>query len=229
MQSANEIVQEFLEFDKMQNFTYLNYSNYTEQSNDFKEKVENSLKVGNNLFINNIVDINKPYYLFSNLITQKIIISNSKRLIKFEEHEYEINEKFRLFLFKNIYGNKMMKIDNNMWFSLIFINFNLPKEELKERIFLDISKMRNELAFNGFKKFRNEKVKQTLKKIDAEKRMIKTILQFDLSGNIEKLVNTEALNEKYKGECTLHSTCEKMIEIVENKINIIFIPKKLLN
>ena len=61
-------------------------------------------------------------------------------------------------------------------------------------------------------------MKQTLKKIDAEKRMIKTILQFDLSGNIEKLVNTEALNEKYKGECTLHSTCEKMIEIVENKI-----------
>ena len=91
-----------------------------------------------------------------------------------------------------------MKIDNNMWFSLIFINFNLTKEELKERIFLDISKLRNELAFNGFKKFRNEKVKQSLTKIDSEKKIIKTILEFDPSGNIDKLVNTEALNEKYK-------------------------------
>ena len=218
MQSANEIVQEFLEFDKMQNFTTLNYSNYTEQSNEFKEKVENSVKVGNNLFINNIVDINKPYYLFSNFINQKIILSNSKKLIKFEDHEYEINDKFRLFLFKNIHGNKMMKIDNNMWFTLIFINFNLPKEELKERIFLDISKLRNELAFNGYKRFRNEKAKQTLKKIESEKKMIKTILQFDLSGTIDKLINTESLNEKYKGECTQHSNCEKMLEIVENKI-----------
>ena len=218
MQSANEIVQEFLEFDKMQNFTTLNYSNYTEQSNEFKEKVENSVKVGNNLFINNIVDINKPYYLFSNFINQKIILSNSKKLIKFEDHEYEINDKFRLFLFKNIHGNKMMKIDNNMWFTLIFINFNLPKEELKERIFLDISKLRNELAFNGYKRFRNEKAKQTLKKIESEKKMIKTILQFDLSGTIDKLINTESLNEKYKGECTQHSNCEKMLEIVENKM-----------
>jgi hypothetical protein len=217
-QSANEIIREFLEFDKMQNFAFLNYSNHSEQSNEFKEKVEGALKLGSNLFINNIVDINKVYYQFSNYINNKFTLSNSKKYISFDEHDYEKNDKFRLFLFKNIYGNKMMKIDNNMWFSLIFVNFNLSKEEIKERIFLDISKLRNELAFNGFKKFRNEKVKQNLKKIESEKKIINTILQFDPSGNIDKLVNTEALNERYKTECNMHSSCEKMIEKVESKI-----------
>ena len=217
-QGAEEIIEEFLQFDKMQNFTILNYSNFSEQSNEFKEKVEGALKLGSNLFINNIIDINKVYYQFYNHINQKFTLSNSKKYIKFDEHDYEKNDKFRLFLFKNIYGNKMMKIDNNMWFSLIFINFNLTKEELKERIFLDISKLRNELAFNGFKKFRNEKVKQSLTKIDSEKKIIKTILEFDPSGNIDKLVNTEALNEKYKTDCNVHSNCEKMIEKMESKI-----------
>ena len=217
-QGAEEIIEEFLQFDKMQNFTILNYSNFSEQSNEFKEKVEGALKLGSNLFINNIIDINKVYYQFYNHINQKFTLSNSKKYIKFDEHDYEKNDKFRLFFFKNIYGNKMMKIDNNMWFSLIFINFNLTKEELKERIFLDISKLRNELAFNGFKKFRNEKVKQSLTKIDSEKKIIKTILEFDPSGNIDKLVNTEALNEKYKTDCNVHSNCEKMIEKMESKI-----------
>ena len=194
------------------------YNNYNEQPNEFKEKVESALKLGSNLFINNIVDINKPYYQFWNYITNKFTLSNSKKYIKFEDHDYEKNDKFCLYLFKNIYGNKFMRIDNNMWFTLIFINFNLSKEEFKERIFLDISKLRNELAYNGYKKFRNERVKQSLTKIEAERKIIKTILQFDLSGNIEKLVNTEALNEKYKTECNVHSNCEKMIEIFDNKI-----------
>ena len=110
-QSANEIIREYLEFDRFQNFTILNYSNNTEQSNEFKEKVENALKLGNNLFINNIININKPYYQFWNYINQKFTISNSKKFVKFDEHDYEKNEKFRLYLFKNIYGNKMMNLD----------------------------------------------------------------------------------------------------------------------
>ena len=217
-QSANEIIQEFLEFDKIQNFTTLYYSNNSEQSNEFKEKIEGALKLGSNLFINNIIDINKPYYLFFNYINQKYRTSNSKKYVKIDDHEYEKNDKSRLFLFKNIYGNKMMKLDNSMWFSLIFVNFNLSKEELKERIFLDISKTRNELAFNGYKKFRNEKVKQSLTKIDSEKKIIKTMLEFDPSGNVEKLTNIEALNEKYKTDCKVHSNCERISSKVENKI-----------
>ena len=217
-QNANEIIREFLEFDKLHNFGILYYNNYTEQSNEFKEKVEGALKLGSNLFVNNIINLNKAYYQFSNYINQRFTLSNSKKYIKFDDQDFEKNDKFRLFLFKNIYGNKMMKIDNNMWFTLIFINFNLSKDELKERIFLEISKLRNEIAFNGFKKFRNEKVKQSLAKIDSERKIIKTIIQFDLSGNVDRLVNTEALNEKYKTECNIHSNCEKMIEKMENKM-----------
>ena len=217
-QSASEIIREFLEFDKMQNFTVLSYNNYSEQTNEFKEKTESSLKLGSNLLINNLADLSKVYYQFSNIINQRFTLSNSKKFYKIDEHDYEVNEKFKLYLLKNIYGNKMMKIDNNMWFTLIFINFNLTKEELKERIFLDISKIRNELAFNGYKRFRNERIKQLLTKIEGEKKIIKTILQFDLSGNIDRLVNTEALNEKFKTECTVHSNCEKMLDIVNNKL-----------
>ena len=100
-QGAEEIIEEFLQFDKMQNFTILNYSNFSEQSNEFKEKVEGALKLGSNLFINNIIDINKVYYQFYNHINQKFTLSNSKKYIKFDEHDYEKNDKFRLFLFNN--------------------------------------------------------------------------------------------------------------------------------
>ena len=73
----------------MQNFSVLSYNNYNEQPNEFKEKVESALKLGSNLFINNIVDINKPYYQFWNYITNKFTLSNSKKYIKFEDHDYE--------------------------------------------------------------------------------------------------------------------------------------------
>ena len=217
-QSAKEIIKEYLEFDKMPNFQFLNFNNNSEQTNEYKEKLENSLKLGSNLFIDNITNVNKIYYQFNHYINQRFNLNNSKKYVYIDEHKYEIHDNFKLFLFKNLFGNKIMNIDSNIWFSLIFINFNLPKEEIQERIFLDLSRIRNELAYNGYKKFRNERIKQSLIKIDTEKKIINTILQFDSSGNIDKLVNTEALNEKYKTECTVHSNCEKMIEILNNKL-----------
>ena len=217
-QSAKEIIKDYLEFDKMPNFQILNYSNNSEQTNEYKEKLENSLRLGMNLFIDNISNANKIYHQFNQFINQRFTINNSKKYVNIDEHKYEIHDNFKLFLFKNVFGNKVMNIDSNIWFSMIFVNFNLSKEEIKNRLYLDLSRIRNELAYNGFKKFRNEKIKQSLIKIDTEKKLINTILQFDLSGNIDKLVNTEALNEKYKTECKIHSNCEKMIEILENKI-----------
>ena len=217
-QSAKEIIKEYLEFDKMPNFQMLNYNNNSEQSNEYKEKLESSLKLGSNLFIYNISNVNKIYYQFNQLINQRFSTNNSKKYVILDEHKYEIHDNFKLYMFKNVYGNKIMKIDNNIWFSMIFVNFNLTKEEIQKRLFLDLSKTRNELAYNGYKKFRNERIKQSLTKIDTQQKIINTILQFDLSGNIEKLVNTEALNEKYKTECILLSNCEKTIEILDNKI-----------
>ena len=217
-QSAKEIIREYLEFERMQNFQILSYSNNSEQNNDYKEKLENSLKLGSNLLIDNIININKIYYQYFHFINQRFSTNNSKKYVFINEHKYEIHDNFKLFLFKNIYGNKMMTIDNNIWFSMIFINFNLTKEDIKQRLFLDISKTRNELAYNGFKKFRNERIKLSLTKIDTEKKIINTILQFDLSGNIDKLSNTEALNEKYKNENVHFSNCEKIIDSLDNKI-----------
>ena len=217
-QSAKDIIKEYLEFDKMPNFQMLHYNNNSEQTNEYKEKLESSLKLGSNLFIYNITNVNKIYYQFNQFINQRFSNNNSKKYVNIDEHKYEIHDNFKLYFFKNIYGNKVMKIDNNIWFSMIFVNFNLSKEEIQNRLFLDLSKTRNELAYNGFKKFRNERIKQSLTKIDTEKKIISTILQFDLSGNIDKLVNTEALNEKYKTECIIHSNCEKTLEVLENKI-----------
>ena len=217
-QSAKEIIKEYLEFDKMPNFQMLNYNNNSEQPNEYKEKLEGSLKLGSNLFIYNITNVNKIYYQFNQFINQRFSTNNSKKYVNIDEHKYEIHDNFKLYLFKNVFGNKTMKIDSNIWFSMIFVNFNLSKEEIKNRLFLDLSKTRNELAYNGFKKFRNERIKQSLTKIDTEKKIINTILQFDLSGNVDKLVNTEALNEKYKTECIILSNCEKTLDILENKL-----------
>jgi hypothetical protein len=61
-QSAKEIIKEYLEFDRLQNFQMLNYNNNSEQTNEYKEKLENSLRLGSNLLIDNIFYLHLLYY-----------------------------------------------------------------------------------------------------------------------------------------------------------------------
>jgi hypothetical protein len=105
-QSAKEIIKEYLEFDKMPNFQFLSYNNNSEQTNEYKEKLENSLRLGSNLFIDNITNVNKIYYQFSQLINQRFSTNNSKKYVNIDEHKYEIHDNFKLFLFKNLFGTK---------------------------------------------------------------------------------------------------------------------------
>ena len=121
-----------------------------------------------------------------------------------DDHKYNLNDNFKLYVFKNSMDKSMMKIDQNIYFNMLIINFNIRKEDIKDQIFIELSKKRNELSYNSFKKLRNNLIKQSLMKIESENKMINLILQIDISGNIDKLQSTEAINEKYKNECQLY-------------------------
>ena len=175
-QFGKNIINDYIQFEKPQDYLILSFNNYinndninknvnsnetnigsrSEQQpkNDFKEKLEKSAKLGWNLFIDNINDINKIYYMFYDYIFMRYTGDKSKKNILIDDHLYTINDTFKLFLFKNTFGstninsNKNKKtsliISDNIWFNLLFINFNIPKEDIKERIFNSISFSRNQ-------------------------------------------------------------------------------------
>ena len=215
-QYGKQIITEYLEFERMQSIQTVTFNNNSnEQSNEFRDKLNNSIRNGIKLFVEGINDINKIYYLFYNYINHRFGGDKYKRTVIIDDHKYSLHDNFKLYIFKNVAGKEYIKMDNNIWFNMLIINFNISKEDIKEKIFLDISKNRNELAYNGLKKIRNEKIKESLRKLETEKKMINSILQLDTSGNIDRLTNTETLNEKYTTECQMHSIIQSSIESLE--------------
>ena len=243
-QFGKNIINEFAQFEKQHDYLVISFNNYSNSistnanipdstiglkpdqmpKNEFKEKLEKSAKLGWNLFIDNINDINKIYYIFYDFIHKRYIGDKTKRNVLIDEHMYTIGETFKLFLFKNTYGSSNMQninnnknnkssliISDNLWFNLLFINFNLSNNDIKERIFNSISSSRNQEAFNSLKKTKINMVKRIITKTDTEQKMVKSILEVDLSGNEEKLNEVKYFNDKYNSEYQLHCDCEEMI------------------
>ena len=241
-QFGKDIINDYWQFEKPHDFLILTFNNYSNNNsnndinignrqeqppkNEFKEKLEKSTKLGWNLFIDNINDINKIYYLFYNYINKRYIGDRANKNISIDGHIYTINDSFKLFLFKNNYGsiniNNIDKktsflINDNIWFNLLFINFNIPKEDLKEKIFNSISFYRNQEVFNSLKKAKINIVKKLITKQETEKKLIKSILDVDLSGNEEKLNEVKMFNDNYSAEYQLYCECEDIILNLEKK------------
>ena len=202
---AKSLISEYLEFSKLQNIqvSYINENSF-EKNQDFKDKVQNCVKNGGHLYLDGANNINQIYYYFYYYINGCFTGDKYKKFVMIDDHKYNLNDNFKLYVFKNSMDKSMMKIDQNIYFNMLIINFNIRKEDIKDQIFIELSKKRNELSYNSFKKLRNNLIKQSLMKIESENKMINLILQIDISGNIDKLQSTEAINEKYKNECQLY-------------------------
>jgi len=133
-----------------------------------------------------------------------------------DDHKYSVHDNFKLYIFKNCIEKNNMKMDQNIFFNMLVINFNLRKEDIKDKIFIELSKKRNESAYASFKKLRNDIIKQSLAKLETENKMINSILQLDISGNVDKLQSNESINEKYKTECQLYSKINHILKNCEN-------------
>ena len=99
----------------------------------------------------------------------------------------------------------------------IFINFNLSNNDIKERIFNSITSSRNQETFNSLKKTKINMIKRIITKVDTERKMIKLILEVDLSRNEEKLNEVKYFNDKYNSEYQLYYDCEEMIISLEKR------------
>ena len=244
-QFGKNIINDYLQFEKQQDFLTISFNNFTindtnsnnnndtnnrgEQGpkNDFKEKLEKSTKLGWNLFIDNIIDVNKIYYMFFDYINMRYTGDKANKNILINDQLYTVNETFKLYLFKNTLGSVNLQndeekksslfINDNIWFNLLFINFNLSKEDLKERIFNSVSLARNQQAFNSLKRSKYNIIKRIITKDQSEKNMIKSIIQVDLSGNEEKLSDFQYFNEQYNAEYQLYCECQEIISSLESK------------
>ena len=199
---AKSLLSEYLEFSKLQNIQ-ISYiaDNSFDKNQDFKDKLLNCTKNGGYLFLDGANNINQIYYYFYYYINSCFTGDKYKKFVTIDDHKYSLHDNFKLYIFKNALDKSIMKIDQNIYFNMLIINFNIRKEDIKDQIFIDLSKKRNELSYNSLKKIRNNIIKQSLMKIESENKMINLILQLDISGNLDKLQSTESINEKYKTEC----------------------------
>ena len=203
---AKSLLTEFFEFNKIQNIQIVKMSSNSIQTNqDFKDKILNCTKNGGKLYLDGVNNINQIYYYFYDYINHKFTGDKYKKIVLIDETKYSLHDNFKLYIFKNSLEKSRIKIDQNIFFNMLIINFNLRKEDIKEQIFIETSKNRNDLAFTSLKKLKNTIIKQSLMKLETENKMINSILQLDISGNLDKLQSTESLNEKYKTECQLYS------------------------
>ena len=60
-------------------------------------------------------------------------------------------------------------------------------------------------------------IKRIITKVDTERKMIKLILEVDLSRNEEKLNEVKYFNDKYNSEYQLHYDGEEMIISLEKR------------
>ena len=132
-QFGKNIINEYAQFEKQHDYLIISFNNYSNSTytsskspdiniglrldqmpkNEFKEKLEKSAKLGWNLFIDNINDINKIYYIFYDFIHKRYVDEKAKRNTLIDEHIYIIGEAFKLFLFKNIYDSSNIQNNNN--------------------------------------------------------------------------------------------------------------------
>ena len=197
---AKSILTEYLEFSRLQNIQTTSYN-----SQDFKDKLSNCTKNGGILYIDGVNQINKIYYYFYSYINHQFTGDKYKRFVTIDDHKYDLNNFFKIYMFKNTVEKEIMKIGQNIFFNMLIINFNIRKEDIKDQIFTELCKSRNEQAYASLKKIRNDIIKQSLMKLETENKMIKSILLLDTSGSLDKLQSTESLNEKFKTECQLYS------------------------
>ena len=210
---AKSIITEHLEFSKIQNIQITNINEKSlDKNQDLKDKILNCTKNGGNLYIDGVNNINQIYYYFYYYINHRFTGDKYKKLVVIDEHKYELNDNFKLYIFKNSLEKQNMKIDQNILFNMFIINFNIRKEDIKDQIFIELCKKRNEQAYNSFKKLRNDIIKQSLMQIETENNMINSILQLDISGNIDKVQSTESLNEKYKVICQSYSRINNLLK-----------------
>ena len=131
-QSSKKIISSYLQFIKPKNIQNIEFDL---NSSEFKEKLDYSFKNGANLFIENAKEINEIYYYFFNLINDKTKIEEkSKKIVIIDEIKYTFKyDNFKLFILKNNINNETkMKIDSDIYFNMIIINFNISKEDIKQ-------------------------------------------------------------------------------------------------
>ena len=220
-QSSKKIISSYLQFIKPKNIQNIEFDL---NSSEFKEKLDYSFKNGANLFIENAKEINEIYYYFFNLINDKTKIEEkSKKIVTIDEIKYSYKfDNFKLFILKNNINNeKKMKIDSDIYFNMIIINFNISKDDIKQLLLNEITESQEEKLFKLNKNISNDLIKDKFKKLILENKIIKSIINFDLSGNLDKLSNIQSLNEKFLEDCLIHTNCLNNIKNKQRKLEII--------
>ena len=82
--------------------------------------------------MNNIKEI---YYSFYYYINNQFTGDKYKKMVVIDDNKYQIHDNFKLFIFKNAMEKEKIKLDENIFFNMLIINFNLRKEDIKEQIF----------------------------------------------------------------------------------------------
>ena len=206
-----EIISKFLEKQPEKTIIKANYNDINEIGDMF-DKIESSMKNGNELFIDQCEE--NIYDIFENYIKEKsgYNAKTKKKYYVIKNKKFDKDEKFKLYL---INSKSSSKIKPKAFRDCYVINFNCPSDVICGLI---TDRLCTEQDPAAYKKINDNKKNINIyefKLLELEDKILNYNKQFDLSGNLDKLDMNKELLEKYKIE--IHNYEEIANELEKNK------------
>ena len=211
-----DIIATFLEMKTPKGIVQTNYNDINQPGEMF-DKIENSMKNGTILFINQCEE--NIYDIMENLINEKFTYNaeKGKNCYLIKNKKIERHEKFKLYLIKSKPSSKIYK---KAFTNCYVINFTCPAEVISMSIYDSLCKEQNLNSFQQRNKYKTIINKDSFKLLEIEKKLLAYNKQFDFSGNLDKLEHNQGVLDKYTIESNTHTTITKQINNNKKRIEI---------
>jgi len=205
---AKQILIDYLERrDKLRRIAITNNG-----EKDFWSVIEKSMKEGHYLLVEKVDE--RVYNQLKNIIQRNFLIERGKTYVQIENETKEVNEKFKLFLLKDLNDSP---IDTVFFMETDIINFNLNLTQMKYILWKELICYKERQLWDNQNNVKTEFFNLKLKCLEIEEKLLNTIQAFDYTGNVEKnSFNTQNL-DKFKNENDYHNLNANSIKNLEEK------------
>ena len=149
-----------------------------------------------------------------NIIQKNFVTERGKSYVQFELETKEVNEKFKLFLLKDLNEEK---IEDVYFMETEIINFNLNLSQIKSILWKELICYREKHLWDNEQNIKTEYFNLKVKLLEIEEKLLNSIQAFDYTGNVERnTFNTQNL-DKFRLENDYYNMHSNTIKTLEEK------------
>ena len=161
----------------------------------FLENVEKAMKQGLYLFVEQAEE--KTYAQLKNIIKDQKVYKDGKICYLIDNSPKEVNEKFKMIFIKDKLN---CGTNSKTWLEMQMLNFNPSRKQIKFGLLNYLIQKEDVVLHTESTRLEAEILKLNFTLSEAEDKIHEVFSQFDFSGNVEKNINNQTLNDKIRTE-----------------------------